>query len=370
MQKKIAYIISNLDKALAFEWIAENLNKEKYALSFILLNPGNSALEDFFRSRSIPVQRVLFRGKKDLPVAIFRVMKIFWRIKPDVVHAHLFYANIAGLLAAWLCGVRKRIYTRHHSTYHHVYHPGFVKYDRLVNFFSTDIVAISKTVEELLVKREKVNPTKIKLIHHGFMLDDFRNVSSGDIATVRKTYNPGNRHPVIGVISRYTEWKGIQFIIPAFKELLKSFPGALLVLANADGDNKKQIQALLAELPENSFTEIRFESNIFALYKLFDVFVHTPIDKYSEAFGQTYVEALAAGIPSVFTLSGIACEFIQDSKNALVVPYKDSGAILQSIWKLLEDKKLSDHLVEAGKRDVESFRFRFMIESLEELYNA
>ncbi len=44
--------------------------------------------------------------------------------------------------------------------------------------------------------------------------------------------------------------------------------------------------------------------------------MHVTIGKHYEAFGQIYVEALAAGIPSVFTLTGIAPEIIEHEHNA------------------------------------------------------
>jgi glycosyltransferase involved in cell wall biosynthesis len=97
--------------------------------------------------------------------------------------------------------------------------------------------------------------------------------------------------------------------------------------------------------------------------------VHVPIDECAEAFGQTYVEALAAGIPSVFTLSGIAREFIENEKNALVVPYKNANAIQTSIERLLENKQLRNNLVEQGKKDVyASFVIDKMMNSLFSLY--
>ena len=40
--KKIAYIISFVNKSVSFEWTVELLNKEKYELTFILLNNQNS----------------------------------------------------------------------------------------------------------------------------------------------------------------------------------------------------------------------------------------------------------------------------------------------------------------------------------------
>jgi glycosyltransferase involved in cell wall biosynthesis len=114
--------------------------------------------------------------------------------------------------------------------------------------------------------------------------------------------------------------------------------------------------------------EIPFEEDVPALYKLFDVYVHVPINPQIEAFGQTYIEALAARVPSVFTLSGVATEFIAHEKNALVVPFQDAEAIYQAIMRLLEDGLLRDRLREQGVSDVNRFAISNMIDQLQHLY--
>src|SRR5204863_3109374 len=119
-----------------------------------------------------------------------------------------------------LAGVEKRIYSRHHGSYHHEYFPTAIKYDRFINFLSTDIVAISENVKNILIGYEGVPEEKIHLIHHGFDLDSFRNVSEEKIELMKQKYLPESAYPVVGVISRYIEWKGIQFIIPAFRKIL------------------------------------------------------------------------------------------------------------------------------------------------------
>ncbi|MBL0097760.1 MAG: glycosyltransferase [Bacteroidetes bacterium] len=86
----------------------------------------------------------------------------------------------------------------------------------------------------------------------------------------------------------------MQYIIPAFERILKSQP---------------------KKLPSDSYIKIEFERDLFSLYSIFDYFIHAPIDPSVEAFGQVYIEALAAGIPSIFTLSGIAPDFIVDGKT-------------------------------------------------------
>ena len=366
---KVTYILSTINKALAFEWISAFINKDKFDLHFILLNPGDSELENYFKRNNVAVDRITFTGKKDIPRAILKTCRILKKQKPAVVHAHLFEASLVGLTAAWLMGIKKRIHTRHHSNYHHTYFPKAVKYDRFINRLSTDIVAISQVVKTVLTAKEQVPEKKIHLIHHGFQLNEFRNAPEAAVDQLRKKYIRRNAHPVVGVISRYMELKGIQYIIPAFEKLLATYPDALLLLANADGNYKDHIKALLQKIPQKNYMEIPFEADIFALYQLFDVFIHVPITPETEAFGQTYVEALSAGIPSIFTLSGIANEFVKHRYNAWVVPHRDSSAIYEAMITLIENEDLRKTLIVNGEKDV-FFRFDLskMILSLESIY--
>jgi len=369
MKKKITYILSNIDKALAFEWIAEELNPEKFELSFILLNEGDSYLEQFLKTKQIPVFRVQYAGKKHLWRAFWQVRRLLKKIGTQTAHAHLFEANIIGLSAAWSLGIKQRIYTRHHATLHHVYFPRAVYYDRFVNWLATDIVAICASVKHILVEKEGVKPTKISLIPHGFKLEDFATVSLERIKKLQEKYNLPKQSPCIGVIARYIHWKGIQYIIPAFAKILEKYPHAHLLLANAQGDYKPQVHALLATLPANSYTEITFEQDLPALYQLLDLYVHVPINPDLEAFGQTYIESLAAGVPAIFTLSGVAPEFIEHEKNALVVPFENSEAIATAIERILGNEILKQNLIENGKNSVNPrFLLENMINALEQLY--
>ncbi|MDO1448850.1 glycosyltransferase family 4 protein [Rhodocytophaga aerolata] len=368
MRTRITYILSNINKALAFEWITDYLDKNKFELSFILLNSGESFLERYLQTKNVRIWRIPYRGKKNLPKAITKIYQILKQENTQLVHCHLFDACIAGLTAAKLAGIKKRIYTRHHATFHQVYFPRAVWYDKFISAMATDIVAISENVRQTLIN-EGVKAEKIHTIHHGFKLIDFQNTSSNQIQILKQKYNTQGKYPIIGVISRYFELKGIQYVIPAFQKLLNSYPESLLILANATGNYASDIKHLLKQLPQINYVEITFEPEIFALYQLFDIFIHVPIDPTLEAFGQTYVEALAAGIPSVFTLSGVSGEFVQHEKNALVVPFKDSEAIYESILKILENRDLKNRLIAEGKKDVNKFfELQQMIMKLEQMY--
>jgi len=368
-RKKVTLIISNVDKAIGFEWLVEHIDRTRFDLRFILLNDKPSYLARHLGKAGVAVTELDFKSKGDIPGLIWKVMGILRREKPDVVHTHLFGANLIGHIAARILGIRQRIYTRHSSNENRRYHKK-QKLDHFVNYLATHIIAISENVRNVLENEEGVPSRKIRVLHHGFDLERFASVPCEDVAKLAERYNPGNKRPVIGVIARYSHWKGIQFVIPAFRDLLVDYPNAFLILANAKrGDYATEINDLLSELPDGSYREIQFEYDLFALYQLFDVYVHVPIDPELEAFGQTYVEALAAGIPSVFTLSGVAPEFIEHERNALVVDFQNADQIYHSMRRLLEDEVLRIHLTTTGTTDVkERFSFSKMIARLEEIY--
>lgn len=367
--KNITYIISNINKAIAFEWIVEEIDRSQFNLSFILLNNGDSYLEDYLVNSNIKVCRINYVSKKSIPLAILKICRFIVANKIDIVHTHLFDASFCGLIAAKICGVKKRIYTRHYSSYHYEYFPNAVKWDKVNNSLATNIIAISNTVREVLISKELVSPKKVDIIYHGFKLDDFTNINSAKLLSLTKKYNPLAKKPVIGVISRFTELKGIQYVIPAFKMLLEKYPNALLLLFNASGDYEKKVNELLENLPESSYCKVAFENDITSIYHLFDVFVHVPINKNIEAFGQIYVESMASEVPMVATKSGIGNEILINKENSIIVPYKDSRAIYEGINLLLEDKFLKKHITTNALITVsEKFQLINMIEKLERLY--
>ena len=119
MKTKVTYVISLINKAVSFEWTAELMDKQKVELSFILLSHQNSELEKYLVTNGFDVKHINYKNKFDLPKALISSILFLLKKRPDAVHAHLFEGSLVGLSAAWLCAIKKRIYTRHHSSYHH-----------------------------------------------------------------------------------------------------------------------------------------------------------------------------------------------------------------------------------------------------------
>ena len=73
-------------------------------------------------------------------------------------------------------------------------------------------------------------------------------------------------------------------------------------------------------------------------------------------------------MPSIFTFSGVAAEFIVNEQNALVVPFGDPESIYNSIVRIINDYSLRKRLIENGKKSATLFPLNEMIGLLEELY--
>jgi len=370
LSKKVTYIISNIDRWIAFEWIIENIDKERIELSFILINSNKSYFEQYLKDNCIKYCQFDYHSKNQLPILVIRIARVLKKFNTKIVHTHFLDANLIGLIAAKISGIKNRIHTRHHSVFHHEYAKRGVFIDKFCNKLSTKIVSISAVVSKVLINNEQVDPRKIVLIHHGFDIDKFNLIDEIAVNNLEVKYRLDSKYPVIGVVSRFIEWKGVQYTIEAFKQILKQYPDAILVLANARGPHSQSLKERTKDIPERNLKFIKFEEDLFSLYQLFDAFVHVPISSEVEAFGQIYIEALAAGVPSIFTLSGIAHSFIKHEENAVVVPFKNSEAIYQGILRLLNDKNLAGKLIKNGEKDVRAlFELDKMIDKLNNLYS-
>lgn len=366
---KLCIVVSDVDTSHLIETMGRALDPERYEVTFVFMGGQEPSLYRKLAAEGFAAHFVRCRGKRELPAATLRLARLFGELRPDIVHTHLVNASLAGLAAAKLRGIPRRVHTRHHSVETHHDYPHGVYYDRVVNRLSTHIVAISRVVFDVLTRREGVAPEKVTVIRHGFDLERFR-ADESLVGELRSKYGLEGRHPVVGVISRHIHWKGVQYVVPAFKELARKYPNAKLVLANALGPHKPEVESLLGELDSSQYVQVEFERRVFELYRTFDVFVHVPVGREYEAFGQVYVEPLAMGVPSVFTLSGVANDFIEDGRNALVVPYRDAAAIARAVERLLGDEDLRRRLAAAGRADVLGlFPESRMAEELDAMYS-
>lgn len=369
---RIVYVVWFETRWPLMESVCRGTDRTRFEISFVLLNRDTPPLAPVLDELGIPWIHVPFGRRTHIP----RAMRVIWRhcrdVNPDIIHTHFMNACLAGLTAAALRGVPVRIHTRHHAgpVSWKYRRPWQELYDFYNNALSTTIIAPSGAVRTALTSRNRVRDDKVTVLHHGFDLDAFDAVSDDRVRALRERHGIGGAHPVIGILSRYIATKGIQYVLPAFERLLEKYPDALLLLAPARGPYQAELAPLIDRIPARNRREIPFEDDVHALYKLLDVFVHVPIGPAVEGFGQVYIEAMAAGVPSIITRTGIAIELARDRENAIVVPYCNSDAIDRGLRDVLEDDLLRQTIVRNARSDARAFTARAMIDGLESIYES
>jgi glycosyltransferase involved in cell wall biosynthesis len=371
---RVLKIFSDLEHSKTFELVARHLDLTRFDIRVLFLNPPRDSvapLEQCFRSLGVPTDAWRFEGRHDYLATLLRLRRRLREEKFHVVHAQLMWADYVGMPAAWMAGVPNRLMTRWHATVHHREHPSGLKYDRVANRLATRIITPSKVAQRIVTDWEQVPPGKVTLLSPPLDVEKFSRPSSTDVAILRDRYNPQRRYPAIGVISRWVDWKGIQYVIPAVERLLERYPDLLLLLFNAVGNYGETLRPLLSRLPERNYRVVAFESMNEALYQIFDVFVHVPVDEFVENFGYVYTEALAAGVPSIFTLSGVVSGLVEHMEHCYVVPHANTDAIYAGLRTLADDPARARQIAEAGRGILpREFRPDVHVRALERIYAA
>jgi len=374
VKKKIIYVVSDSahrTRNIAYEWYAQYMIEAGYSVSIVILK-GNQSLQEYCKKNNMPFLYLNYQGKSKWEIAskIIKLSFYILKTRPAIIHTHYFDANLLGLISAKICRIKKRVFTRHNGFWGQENNPSALRFEKLFNKLATDIIVPSKIVHDIIIETDPKSSKKIHVIHHGFDLKIFKKYDIASINKMKEKYHIPSDKKIIGIVSSYSKLKGIEYLIDAFKQLLNFRNDIHLVLANAKGEDYNYVKEKLNTIPAENYTEIIFEENIILLFQTFDIFVHVPINIKYEAFGQVYIEALMGKIPSIFTLAGIAPEFITHKKNAYVVDYENSKEIYEGIIYFLNEKEKSKEIANNAESDIKNmFSIETMIKKYINTYN-
>lgn len=367
--RRVVLCFARIGRSAYVEDLSEELPGRGFDPVWVHADPGPSATLERVRERGQRVEEVPPASLwNPLPraVAVGRVLR---RVRPALLHAHFFPDAALDLGVARLLGVPATVQTRNHSTYHHRFFPKAVPVDRLAGTLAHRVIAISRIVRRVLVERERIPREKISLVHYGLDPERFR-VPDARVRAFRARWGLEGPGPLLGMLSRYVRLKGIQHVLEALPGILSSAPDARLLLANAGGPYQAELRRRIRRLPAGAVVEIPFEQDVEALYAALDVCLHVPDDPWIEAFGQVYLEALAAGVPSVMTRSGIGHELLNDGVNSLVVPHRAPAEITRAVLRLLDEPGLRRRISEAAVASVGAYTVDRMVDGIAGVYDA
>lgn len=364
----IIFVISNESSVPYFNWFAEKATQQKkHQFSFVTLYTERpKMIEDVgkYGWKCYWFKYNHHKRKRGMIRTFFQLYRLFKKLKPDVVHTHLFDDSVPALLAAKLARVKKRVITKADTTFHYFYAPKWMMVDKFNNFNATDIVPPSKEAEKFILEKENAPIHKITTIHHGIPPELFTKQFDEVKKMLKDKYQLEGKK-IIGTVARFIEWKGYRYIINAIPEVVKKHPNAIFLFVG-QGNQKEELQQLAKQL--NVLDYIVFtgwieRENIPSLYGILDVYVHAA--NY-EPFGFVIPEAMMNAAPVVSTPTGSALDAIQHKQNGYLVNYKDAISLAEGINYTLEH---GNDFKEKGKKTaLEMYNFDLMYNNYIKLY--
>ena len=195
MKNKVTHIVQVMADPLSvtyFNLFAElSKNHPEIKLSFICLNSVKTPMMEDMKKRGCDSYLVKFDNTKRIKSwisAYFQLKKLLKKLNADVVHSHLFDDGVPAMLAAKHVGIKKRIHTKGCTSFNWFYAPKAVLLDRLINKSATHIIAVSNESKQFLIEKEKANPKKVHLIHHGISFKTLKTANEHEIKAFKKQY--------------------------------------------------------------------------------------------------------------------------------------------------------------------------------------
>jgi glycosyltransferase involved in cell wall biosynthesis len=374
--------------------LVTRIDRERYDVSIISLSNG-AAVRRLERT-GLPVCVI---DEPDDAAAIEAVAAQLAALNADVVHGHMYRAEIVGTQAAWRLAegpprrgkaggaaagvvgasgtsVRQRPYVVN------TVHSSRVRPDedrallRRLTPKMDHLIAVSRAIVRKLEDEGRVG-APVSLIYNGVDMQRYDHQEA--CCTLREEYDIPEGAPIVGVIARLEPEKGHPTLLEAWTRVLASVPDAHLLIVG-EGSRREALEAQAASLgllgsdPAKPRSELGRRviftgrrDDVPAVTAALDVAV---LPSYREAQGLSILEAMAISRPVVASAVGGIPEMIEDGRSGLLVPPHDRDALARAVMRLLLDHQYADLLGRAGRDLVhERFCVELMVRAIESIYD-
>jgi glycosyltransferase involved in cell wall biosynthesis len=320
-RRRIVRVIARLNTggpAIHTVLLSAGLDDERWSSRLVtgVVDAGEGDMTYFAHEHGVRPTVVAELGRRPDPTADLRALgklvALFWRERPDIVHTHTTKAGALGRAAALvynaaaLLGGRRRariVHTFHGHLFHGYFSApvsrGLLWGERALARVSDRIITVSQSVKADLVDRYRVCAEgKVTVVPLGF---DFAWVGRLDeqVGVLRREFGVPRGAVVIGVVGRLTEIKNHALLFSALARMKRDNMRALIL---GDGELRADLEAVVADLClEGEVVFTGWQRDPARMFADLDIVCLT---SRNEGTPVALIEAMAAGRPFVATQVG------------------------------------------------------------------
>ena len=293
---------------------------------------------DAVKRLEVPMERHI-SPLRDLR-SLWRLVRVFRRERPDMVHSMTPKAGMLCMLAAWITRVPVRVHMFTGLVFPTA--TGLKRRILMATDWLTCACATHVLPEGEGVKRDLldngITRKPIKVLGYGncrgIDLDRFDPTLPEIQAEAAKLRKPEVFTFI--AIGRLVGDKGINELVAAFSRLNRELPATRLILV---GPQEKELDPLspatLSEIESNPAIEaVGNQADVRPWLAAADCHV---LASYREGFPNVVIEAGAMGLPQIVTDINGANEIIINGRNGVIVPPKNADAIHASMSRMATD---------------------------------
>jgi glycosyltransferase involved in cell wall biosynthesis len=306
------------------------------------------------RTVAVPMERhiAIF---KDM-VSLFRLIRLFAKERPDMVHSLTPKAGLLAMLAAWITGVPVRVHTFTglvFPTSKGLKLQILILMDKVICACATFINPEGKGVARDL-KHYHITNKPLHIIANG-------NVRGVDMNWYDRTNEVLEHAKKIRVndsftfcfVGRLVRDKGVNELAQAFDHLSKLSPRVRLILIGGSEETLDPLSSETKEIIQQNkrIDWVGHQSDIRPFLAASDAFV---FPSYREGFPNGVLEAGALGLPAIVTDINGCNEIIIQGENGEIIPPRDENALYEKMKEWVEQPEKLAAMASKARGMVES----------------
>jgi hypothetical protein len=297
----------------------------------------------------------------DLPVLFSRLLAMLRARRPDAVVGFLPLANVMGLAAAAMAGVKVRIASQRSPG--PTFNPAMQLLDRMMGVQGayTEVVCVSQAVRESFAAHPAAYRARLSVVNNGIEWDP----SAQDKAAARASFGIPADMPLLAASGRFVPQKNYDLMV----RVAATAPGMRLAIAG-DGPLRAAAQAVARDMAAED--RIHFlgslpHRRVVDLLRAADGFVQTSL---FEGQSNSTLEAMHEGLPIVCSDIPMQRETLCDEEGdpaALLVALDDFDGWRSAFLRLRDEPDLGAQLgARANALVTRRFGLTRMIDGFEE----